>query len=375
MPSKKKNEDLLLDGAAMPNLEGGLADVPEETVPVAGLLPPYIEEPVEVNPGQRKTKKKQRKPEDQSEPLESLSLPNLSQAATRPKSIYELKLNDLDRGLSEVEQREWNSIYASFRSRSILTGTVLGADMKTFDVINRDTRETETLTIHSAVLVDYRVKVLIPETELWMPDDEKPAFLAKGMVGSKIDYIILEVDREGECAIASRRMAMMARRGRFFAVGQHQEGDLLTCRVIVVGAKRCTVECQGFDFHMTQRELSYTAIADLREKYHPGQELPCLIKRFDPRAEELEISVKEAYPNPFVGAELRHPIGSRRQAVIAGKYAGGVFCNMPDGVTCLCIYSTQLSDADFQTGDTVILNIRDYDYDREFIFARIVTKW
>ena len=44
---------------------------------------------------------------------------------------------------------------------------------------------------------------------------------------------------------------------------------------------------------------------------------------------------------PIFGAERRHPVGSRRLAVIAGKYGGGVFCNLPDGVVCMCNYAYQ----------------------------------
>ncbi len=32
------------------------------------------------------------------------------------------------RGLSEEERKEWNSIYASFRGRSAITGTIIGVD-------------------------------------------------------------------------------------------------------------------------------------------------------------------------------------------------------------------------------------------------------
>jgi hypothetical protein len=33
--------------------------------------------------------------------------------------------------------------------------------------------------------------------------------------------------------------------------------------------------------------------------------------------------------------------------MISSKYGGGVFCNLPDGVTCMCNYSYQHEDADF----------------------------
>ena len=298
------------------------------------------------------------------------------QRIPRKKSILDLNLNELDRNLSEEERREWSAIYASFRSKSILSGTVIGVDTNTFDVMNIETKQVERTTLSSLAIIDHRVKVLIPETEMWMPGTERPPYVLRNMVGGKLDYVIMEIDREGECAIGSRRVALAAKR-HFFAksLKSHREGELIKCRIAATGAKRCTIECNGYDIEFSQRDLSYTAIADLREHYRPGQELDCLYKGFDPESDTILISAKEAKPNPFIGAENRHPVGSRRHATISGKYAGGVFCTLPDDTVCMCLYSTQHSDMDFSLGDQVIIVIRQYNYDRQLIFGRILSKW
>ena len=48
-------------------------------------------------------------------------------------------------------------------------------------------------------------------------------------------------------------------------------------------------------------------------------------------------------------------------AAIAGKYAGGVFCNLSDGAVVMCRYSFHYEDSDFKTGDTVMVVIQRYD--------------
>lgn len=113
------------------------------------------------------------------------------------------------------------------------------------------------------------------------------------------------------------------------------------------------------------------AIADLRNEYKPGQELTARLTAFTDSKPEL--SVKEVNPNPFDGAELRHPVGSRRQAVIQGKYAGGIFCCLPDDTTCLCLYSSEHFDAEFDEGNTVLVHITRYDYHKKLIYGRIVS--
>ena len=120
--------------------------------------------------------------------------------------------------------------------------------------------------------------------------------------------------------------------------------------------------------------MSYAAIPDLREQYHPGDELTCVVKQFDRKTGTLEISVKETVPNPFDEASLRHPVGCRRWASIAGKYADGVFCNLPDGAVVMCRYSFHYEDSDFKTGDTVMIVIQRYDEGKKQIFGKIVGK-
>ena len=80
-------------------------------------------------------------------------------------TLLSLDLNKLDEDLSEEERNEWNAIYASYRSKSILTGRIMGIDTHSFTVRNRETRQTERRKMLCAVIINYRVKVLIPEIQ------------------------------------------------------------------------------------------------------------------------------------------------------------------------------------------------------------------
>ena len=293
---------------------------------------------------------------------------------TDRQSFFALDFRELDRGLSPEERQAWNSIYASFRGRSALSGTVIGADPHSMNVRNRETGQVERRTMYCVVVLVYRVPVYIPATEMWM-DEARPDYVLQNMMGATIDFIITKVDREGGYAIASRRQAARAQR-YFFA---HRpdlcaEGARVKCRLLAVGPRRCLAECYGHDIDLTQREMSYTAIADLREQYRPGDELDCIVKGYRARQRELLISVKETEANPFEGAEQRHPVGSRRCAVIAGKYGGGVFCNLPDGTVCMCNYSYQHEDSDFQSGDHVTLVVQRFERDKRQMYGKIMSK-
>ncbi|MEG2679827.1 MAG: hypothetical protein RR949_07770, partial [Oscillospiraceae bacterium] len=269
-----------------------------------------------------------------------------------------------------------NSIYASFRGRSALTGEIIGIDRHAISTRDKATGVVKRQEMYCAIVVPFRVRILIPETEMWPRGEERPPFVLRNMVGARIDFIILHVDREGGFALASRKQALSSRRYYFSTQpSMNKVGARIKCGVLAVGPRRCLVSCYGHDVDLTQREMRYTAIPDLRDEYRPGQELDCIVKGYDREAGRLLLSVKETQPNPFDGAEQRHPLGCRRQAVIAGKYAGGVFCNLPDGAVVMCSYSYQYEDSAFAIGDKVILVIQHYDDVKKQIYGKIVAKW
>ena len=103
--------------------------------------------------------------------------------------------------------------------------------------------------------------------------------------------------------------------------------------------------------------MSYSSILDLRDEYRSGQVLEAVIKEFDPEAEKLEVSVKEVNPNPFDGADTRHPVGSDRQAIVTNRYRGGVFCRLADTTTCMCLFGRSYTEYDCNPGDRVIVHI------------------
>ena len=291
------------------------------------------------------------------------------------RSFYDLDFHELDRDLTPEQRQEWNSIYASYRGRNAMSGTVVGVDQHRLRVRDRKTGEMTWQRLYCAIVIPFRVRILIPETEIWMKGEERPGFVLRNLPGAKIDFVIIHVDREAGFAVGSRRLAMPSRRYYFSTQpGMNVPGSRVSCEVLVVGPRRCLVSCHGYDLDLTQRELSYTAVPDLREVYHSGQTLGCIVKAYDRAKNRLTISVKETAPNPFDGAVFRHPVQSHRQGVIAGKYGGGVFCNLPDGVTVMCNYSFHYDDSAFRTGDRVMLIIQRYDNNRKQIYGKIVAK-
>ena len=287
----------------------------------------------------------------------------------------DLDLTELDKDLSEEQQKEWNAIYASWRAGSILTGRVVGVDTTTITLINEETGEPERVAINCLVVISYRVEVLIPEQQVWF--DEKttrPEHVLRSMTGAVIDYVITGIDRESDCCTASRRSAMYVRR-KAFAKLSPRVGKKVSVNVLAVGASHLLANCGGYDMTLSQRDLSYGMLGDLRDKYHPGETLTAVLKEYDEGNQTIRVSVKEAEPHPFDGVEIRYPLNCRRASVISGKYKGGVFCKLEENLDCLCTYSMYQCDEDFDIGDQVIVVITQYDYPRKLVYGKIVAKW
>lgn len=111
--------------------------------------------------------------EDTSPPVAEAP-PTAEQEPPAPKpemsdreKFFHLDFHKLDRNLSEEERREWNAIYASYRGGSPLSGTVIGVDMFSLNVRSRRTGEVRKRELSCAIVVPYRVRILIPETEMW----------------------------------------------------------------------------------------------------------------------------------------------------------------------------------------------------------------
>lgn len=286
-----------------------------------------------------------------------------------------LDLTEIDKDLSEEQQKEWNAIYASYRAGSILTGRVVGIDTNTITLPNKETGEPERVAINCLVVISYRVKVLIPEQQVWFDEKtSRPEHVLRSMTGAIIDYVITGIDRENDCCTASRRSAMYVRRKAFTKLAP-RVGKKFPINIIAVGAARLLANCGGYDVTLSQRDLSYGMLGDLRDKYHPGDKLMAVLKEYDEENQAISVSVKEAEPHPFEGVEIRHPLNSRRASTISGKYKGGVFCKLEENLDCLCTYSQYQSDEDFSVGDQVIVVITKYDYPRKLVYGKIVAKW
>ena len=170
MPRKKAEPEVLQEETVQPEI----TDIEELTPAEQHTLETQFEEPVQ--------------PYGEEESSAAEELPEPSEP--EKKSFYDLDFRALDQDLSPEQRQEWNTIYASFRSRSVMRGTIIGVDPHSMTIRSAQTGEVETKRMYCAVIVPFRARILIPETEMWAESEERPAFVLRNMPGAQIDFVI-----------------------------------------------------------------------------------------------------------------------------------------------------------------------------------------
>ncbi|OQB12303.1 MAG: 30S ribosomal protein S1 [Firmicutes bacterium ADurb.Bin193] len=286
----------------------------------------------------------------------------------------DLNLSEMDKNLTEPEREEWQAIYASYRSASVISGGVAGVDLHEFKIVPKGKKKAVSQTVRCLIVIKYRIKIIIPESEVFLEDFNSGYHILHSMCGAQVDYVITYIDREAGFAVASRKLALEKMQAAT-ARQRLKEGQMIDVKIISVGRNVCTVNYGGYDIMLPQRDVSYSIVPDLRETIHPGEIKKAVIKEYDKDEKILKISIKETTAHPFDGIETRHPLKSTRIATIVGKYGGGVFCRLYDNITdVLCSYDPMQYDGDYKIGNTVEIIISKYNFERKLVYGKILRK-
>lgn len=286
----------------------------------------------------------------------------------------DLNLAEMDKDLTLPEKEEWQAIYASYRSGSVVSGGVAGVDLHEFKIVPEGKKKAVVQTVRCLIVIKYRVKIIIPETEVFLEDFDAGYHILHSMCGANVNYVITYIDREAGFAVASRKLAL-EKMQRAASRRRIQEGQVVDVNVVSVGKGVCTVNYAGYDVMLTQRDVSYSIVPDLRVTLRPGEVKRAVVKEFNRDDKVLKLSIKETTPHPFDGIETRHPLKATRIATIVGKYGGGVFCRLYDNITdVLCSYESMQYDGDYKVGDTVEVIISRYNFEKKLVYGKVLRK-
>ena len=186
--------------------------------------------------------------------------------------------------LNELNFRE---LLRSKEEKRIITGKITGIEDEYYKIKNEK--------IPCAIVWYEDIKVLIPISHLGISKQTKS--MLRGMLGSEIDFIVMEIDETTNLAIASRIDAMNLRAK--LELPKLKLNDNIKVRVIAVGIKHIIVEMYGKEVIIKAENLQHTYIVNCKDIYAPGDYLKVKIKTLDIENNIFELDAKCFLTNPY----------------------------------------------------------------------------
>jgi len=250
-------------------------------------------------------------------------------------------------------QESWEKIYAARQN-----GTIMKAELRGFEKINGKL---------CGVVWIGNVKGILPFEFSGYEKQSK----FRDMGGQEIVFKVVTLDRQGETFVANRKEAVEHQRG--LSWDMLREGLKVVGKVIDVTPRYIDLDIGGIEVRLTEQDLSYEWIDDLRDKYSLGQEIMVRVKEVDKKAKRLVVSHKDLLPNPWPDCARRFLPHNDYIGIVSGRAEYGVFINLEPGVDCL---SAQPSHdvGGVKKGDRVLVRIYDVSIKNKRIAAKVMKK-
>lgn len=287
----------------------------------------------------------------------------------------------------EQRNRAWIEMLASINDKRPLVGTMTAVEMWA--------------NTPCAVVIYKDIKVLIPASEFFatMPEEPKenldpssPTFMQRTKsvmyhrMGSEIEFVGTHFANQADQLVAGSRKQALARlvRRNFLRVDRNgkyriNEGDIVPARVVSSLAFGVIVEVGGIDYMVLPNEISYFRIFDSSKNFKNGDTINVKITKLDRSDKnniQVEVSIKQARPNPFENA--KKILQTSSQSTDA-RYIGtvsyvdkkAVYVNL---TTCnlqvRCFFPTDKAIP--QVGERVFIRIREINSEKNFINGEII---
>lgn len=189
--------------------------------------------------------------------------------------------------LNELNFRE---LLRSKEEKRIITGKITGIEDEYYKIKNVKNEK-----ILCAIVWYEDIKILIPISHLGISKQTKS--MLRGMLGSEIDFIVMEIDETTNLAIASRIDAMNLRAK--LELPKLKLNDNIKVRIIAVGIKHIIVEMYGKEVIIKAENLQHTYIVNCKDIYTPGDYLKVKIKTLDIGNNIFELDAKCFLTNPY----------------------------------------------------------------------------
>ena len=189
------------------------------------------------------------------------------------------------------------------------------------------------------------------------------------MIGSELRFIVVEVDKLTNKAVASRKMAM--EKIRKVQLKKYEKGDKIFARVISVFPKYIDIECLGVDIKLKPEDLEYGYISNLSKLYQVGDKIKVVIKDIDYEKNILEVSHKETKQDPYLIARINYTEGGEYLGIITGYSDNGVFVKLEQGIDTLATLPNWMENPPLP-GDKVVVKVKKIQTEKRKIYSSLL---
>ena len=262
-------------------------------------------------------------------------------------------------------QLAWQNIYTSNQKGKILKGIAVAMETEMVTLTKDGKKERKAI---DSLIVNFKdIKILIPSSEIKEGKIDKRQM--RNMIGSEIRFIIVEVDKLTNKAVASRKMAL--EKIRKIELKKYEKQDKVFARVISVFSKYIDIECLGVDIRLKPEDLEYGYIANLTKIYQVGDKIKVLIKEIDVDKGILKVSHKETKEDPYKIARKNYVEKGEYLGEVTGYSDNGVFVNLEQGIDTMATLPNWM-EMPPTIGDKVVIKIIKIQEEKRKIYSSLL---
>jgi small subunit ribosomal protein S1 len=255
-----------------------------------------------------------------------------------PVSVYVVQTENRDGNvvvsLSRAQQeQDWQEAEDLLQSQGVFEGVVTG--------YNR-----------GGVIVRVgRVRGFVPASQLspqWQAQQDtegNPDERWAGLVGQKMQFKVLELERQRNRLILSERLAMRDwRKGqKDRLLSQLRKGDVLQGVVTSIAPFGAFVDLGGADGLIHLSEIAWHRVDHPGEVLHVGQQVDVYVMNVDEERKRIGLSLRRLTPEPWSTVDQHYAVGEVVSATITKLTNFGAFAKIDDSIEGL-IHISELAD-------------------------------
>lgn len=265
----------------------------------------------------------------------------------------------------EEKQIAWQNIYTSNQKGKVLKGIATAIETEKITVTENNKNIQKEI---DSLIVNFKnIKVLIPAEEI--RDKKVDKKILRSMIGAELRFVIYQVDKLTNKAVASRKKAM--EQIRRIQLKKYSKGDKIFARIISVFPKFIDIECLGVDIRLKAEDLEYGYVSNLGRLYQIGDKLKVVIKDIDYEKNTLKVSHKETKDDPYKIARINYVEGGEYLGIITGYSDNGVFVKLEQGIDTMATLPNWM-EMPPSPGDKVVVRVKRIQSEKRKIYSSLL---